>query len=97
MIACPLRGRQEKLTMTQKLKFTAGALLCGLAATVLFADDNGGSQNACKDLPSQASLRSALISARQQNNGGFNGLPGGFQPPAGGFPQGGGPQIVTNP
>src|ERR1700730_17077134 len=46
-----------------------------LAAPPLRADDDKGkdsSKNGCKDLPSQAALRTPLEGARAQANGGFN-------------------------
>src|SRR5262245_34154100 len=48
----------------------AGILALG-GTGVLRADDNGNG-NACKDLPSQSALRTALQSARAQANGGFS-------------------------
>lgn len=41
-------------------------------AGVLCDDDHGENSSACKDLPSQAALRTALKAARALSNGGFN-------------------------
>ncbi len=49
--------------------------ICSLALTssVTWADNDGVNVNeACRSLPSYAALRTALIQARNQNNGGFN-------------------------
>jgi uncharacterized protein GlcG (DUF336 family) len=35
-------------------------------------DDRGNNRSACRELPSQSALRSALRTARSQSNGGFN-------------------------
>src|ERR1044072_7343505 len=58
-------------------KLCLGLLICLTATGVTFAndDDHGrddGVGAACRDLPSQSSLESALKSARGQANGGFN-------------------------
>jgi uncharacterized protein GlcG (DUF336 family) len=52
-------------------RFTAIGLIAGLSLGIAIADD-GNAKKACKGLPSHSDLRSALISARQQANGGFN-------------------------
>ena len=54
------------------LTLTLSTLLSGLSTGLAFADDDGGNQNACQGLPSQAALRTALKAARAASNGGFN-------------------------
>ncbi|MFA5984727.1 MAG: heme-binding protein [Methylococcaceae bacterium] len=57
-----------------KHKITYTALLSSLAilSTSVFADDDGRDRNACKNLPSQAEVKTALSAARNSPNGGFN-------------------------
>jgi len=52
--------------MKTKLNLALGTMLCTAVTGGLYA------QNACKDLPSQSDLRTALKRARAQANGGFN-------------------------
>ena len=53
-----------------KNKITLGLLAC-LASSSVFAG-NDEAKNICQGLPNQSALKSALIQARQQSNGGFN-------------------------
>jgi len=48
------------------------AFVLALAAGPARADDESGGNAACKDLPSHAALKAALIAARGAANGGFN-------------------------
>jgi uncharacterized protein GlcG (DUF336 family) len=52
-------------------RLTAIGLVIGMSLGVVRAD-NGNAKGACIGLPTQSSLRAALISARMQANGGFN-------------------------
>ena len=54
------------------IQLALAGLLSVTATGVARADDDGRGGNACKDLPSQSALRTALKSARMASNGGFN-------------------------
>jgi hypothetical protein len=43
-----------------------------VASSIALADSKDSERSTCKDLPSQAELKSALATARGQANGGFN-------------------------
>ena len=58
--------------MKIRLPLTIATILCSLACGVVYADDDGPDPSACKGLPSQSDLRTALKAARAQANGGFN-------------------------
>jgi uncharacterized protein GlcG (DUF336 family) len=60
--------------MKQRVLIPSGLVLVGCLALggVLRADDEGGGRgSACRDLPSQGALRTALAAAQGQANGGF--------------------------
>ena len=52
-------------------RLTAIGFVIGISLGIVLADD-GSAKRACKGMPSQSDLRTALIAARLQANGGFN-------------------------
>lgn len=60
-----------KKTQLFTTAWTMACLLAGPSIGILRADD-GGAARACRNLPSHAALKAALIAARTQANGGFN-------------------------